>query len=243
MLTKMENLPSNIIGIRADGKVTREDYEKILMPLLEEERAKGRRIRFLYQLAGDFSGFTAGALWNDFRVGVKYLRLFERFGVVSDVDWIRSATQIVGALMPCPSKAYRNDELPTAIEWLASEMAESKLKFELRNNGVLIIRPDGPLRREDFDQLSEVIDPWIETHDRLHGLVVCIKKFPGWENFGSFVRHIDFVKGHHRKIRRVALVVDGALPDLMAKFASHFVEAEVKHFQIPEENRAIEWAG
>ena len=243
MLKKIEELPANVLGFRAEGEVTREDYENVLIPLLERERAAGRRVRFLYQFGSEFKGLTAGALWDDFRVGLKYLRLFERCAVVSDADWIRTATRVVGGLLPCPTQVFKNDELKKAIDWLASETAGSNLKFELKEKGVLVLYPEGPLRREDFDRLAGVVDPWIEAHQELSGVVLQIRKFPGWENVGSFIEHFDFVKAHHRKIRRVAVVMDGTLPALTARLVSHFVEAQIKDFPYDQADRAIDWAG
>ena len=242
MLKKIEDLPSNILGVRAEGKVTQEDYETVLIPLLKTEHRQGRHIRFLYQFSPEFSGFTAGAVLDDFRVGLKYLRLFERCAIVSDIDWIRGATHFVGAFMPCSTQVFKNDQLKDAVKWLASEDSGSKLKFELTDKGVLIVHPNGPLKREDFDKVASIMDPWIETHHHLRGLVVCIQKFPGWENVGSFIHHMEFINSHERKIRRVALAVDGTLPEMVSKVASHFVEAEIKQFPFEKVEEAVKWA-
>ena len=241
MLKQIEGLPSAILGLCAEGKVTKDDYETVLIPLLETEHRQGRRVRFLYQFGPEFSGFTAGAALDDFRVGLKYLRLFERCAIVTDIEWIRGATHFVGSFMPCPFQIFKNAQLKNAIEWLASPEGESKLKFELRDDGILIVYPQGPLKREDFDKLASIIDPWIETHTKLHGLVVCIQKFPGWENVGSFIHHIEFVNAHHRKIRRVALAADGTLSEMMSKVAAHFVEAEIKQFPFEQVEEAVKW--
>ncbi len=242
MLKRIENLPHSVLGIRAEGTVTKKDYETVLNPFLEDMHHRGQHVRFLYQFSPEFSGFTAGAALEDFRVGLKYLRLFVRCAVVSDKDWIRQATLFVGSLMPCPIQVFRNNQLTDAIEWLASQEADSNLKFELGENGILILRPQGALRRADFDKLTSIIDPLIESHHYLRGLVISFQKFPGWENIGSLIRHIEFVSAHHKKIRRVALAADGTLPEVMSKMASHFVEAEIKQFPFEQTKAAIQWA-
>lgn len=242
MLKKIENLPANVLGIRAEDKISKEDYETVLIPLLVDAHQRGERIRFLYQLGPEFSGFTVGAAMDDLKVGLKYFRLFSRCAVVSDSELMRNAAQFAGSLMPIPVQSFKNDQLKSAIDWLTSPELESSLKFELRDNGVLIVRPQRALSREDFDKLAAVVDPWIETHHQLNGFVICIKKFPGWENVGSLIHHFEFVKAHHRKVRRVALAVDGALPEIMSKLANHFVEAEIKHFSFENTEEAIKWA-
>ena len=212
MLEKIEGLPANVLGVRAVGKLTRDDYETVLVPLLEERRARGSRIRFLYHLGPDFKEFTAGAAVDDFRVGLRYLRLFERCAVVTDTDWIRRSMQLSAPILPCPVQVFRNDQQKEAVEWLASPGPESHLRFELSDDGILVVHPEKALRREDFDKLTSILDPWIETHHALRGLVIPVPKFVGWE-VRAAVRHIEFVSARHRKILRVAVAVDGTLPE------------------------------
>ena len=47
MLERLNDLPGDIDGIRARGKVTADDYEKVLRPILDAARSEGRRIRLL----------------------------------------------------------------------------------------------------------------------------------------------------------------------------------------------------
>lgn len=67
--------------------------------------------------------------------------------------------------------------------------------------------------------------------------------FPDEENIGGFLRHVRFVRDHHRKVERIALAVDGRLASLGPRLARHFVEAEVKSFEYDELEPAIAWAG
>jgi hypothetical protein len=242
MLKEMTNLPAGLIGVYAEGRVTGEDYEKVMIPALERSRQGGKRVRFLYQLGTDFSEITAGAALEDFRIGMKYLRLFEKCAIVTDVEWILRATRFMAHLIPCPTRTFKNSELADAKEWLASSEMDSKLDFEMKSDGVLVIKPHGALRREDFDRLASVVDPWIETNHALGGVVVCVEKFPGWQDFGSFVQHFEFVKSHHRKVRRVAIAANGTLPEIAAKLTSHFIEAEVKQFPYEQAETAMAWA-
>lgn len=73
MFKKIENLSGNVLGIHAEGQVKKKDYEKILIPLLEEYHRLGNPIRFLYQLGLEFKGFTMGAAWDNFWIGQNFL--------------------------------------------------------------------------------------------------------------------------------------------------------------------------
>jgi hypothetical protein len=56
------------------------------------------------------------------------------------------------------------------------------MQAELAEDGVLSVHPHGPLRKEDFAKVAAVADPWIEKHGKLKGVVICVPKFPGWED-------------------------------------------------------------
>ena len=69
------------------------------------------------------------------------------------------------------------------------------------------------------------------------------REFPGWENLGSLLRHLRFVRDHHRKVKRLALAADTKLANLAASLGEHFARAEVKKFTFGELESAIAWAG
>ena len=243
MLERLKDLPDGVDGVRARGRVTRDDYEQVLEPILAEARSQGRRLRFLYHFGREFEGFTAGAAWEDARVGWHYLRLFERCAIVSDVGWIRETSRLVGVMLPCPVKAFGNSAWQEALAWLRGPAEGARLMHRLLPEvGVLVVEPGGPLRPEDFDALALTVDPWIEAHGTLRGLVVHAREFPGWENVAGFLRHLRFVRDHHRKVRKIALAASGRLAEWAPKLAEHFVDAEVRHFGYDELDRAIAWA-
>ena len=105
------------------------------------------------------------------------------------------------------------------------------LDIELdREAGLAIVRPEGALSERDFDTVASVIDPYLEEHGELTGLIILTKEFPGWESFGAMLKHFKFVKNHQRKISHVALVTDSKIGNLAEMIAGHFVSASVKHF-------------
>jgi hypothetical protein len=111
----------------------------------------------------------------------------------------------------------------------------------LVEQGIVIIMPAGPLEHKDFEYLTKEVDEHIERVGDLNGLIIHAKSFPGWENLEAFIDHIRFIKDHHRKIKRVAAVIDGTLTTIMPKLVNHFVSAEVKHFDYNEMDAARNW--
>lgn len=112
----------------------------------------------------------------------------------------------------------------------------------LRERGILILRPEGALRAEDFTALAAAVDPYIEQRGELQGVVVDAPSFPGWENFAGLLSHLRFVRDHHRRIRRIAVVSDSpVLASVGPRIASHFVSAEVRSFGTADRAAAIAW--
>ena len=243
MIEKLKDLPSGIDGVKAVGKITTEDYEQVFVPFLDEARREGRRIRFLYQLGPEFEGFTPGAAWEDAKIGLNYMRLFDGCAVVTDLGWVRELTRLVGFLMPCPVQVFGNLERDKAIGWLGSLPEGAAVSHRLLPEfGVIVVEVKQALRAQDFDSLAFTADTWIEAHGNLQGLVIHAREFPGWENLGSLLRHVRFVRNHHREVKRIALAADSQLARLAPKIAEHFVQAAVKGFGYDELDNAIAWA-
>jgi hypothetical protein len=112
-----------------------------------------------------------------------------------------------------------------------------------KENSVLHVRATGPLRENDFDTLAGAVDPFIEQTGGLGGLILETPRFPGWENLDSVARHFRFVRDHHRKVKKVAVVTDSPLGEAAEHIASHFVSAEIKHFSAGQIEEAKAWIG
>ena len=116
------------------------------------------------------------------------------------------------------------------------------IKFELlRDRSILLIIPRGPLEKEDFEQLAKEIDPFIAENGKLVGVMIRTESFPGWESFGALASHLKFVADHHQQIERIAAVTDSGFLKIVPRIASHFVRAQIKHFEFKEEDRALAW--
>jgi hypothetical protein len=110
------------------------------------------------------------------------------------------------------------------------------------DKGIAVLEPQGALSKNDFVRAAKAIDPQIARAGRLNGIVVRIREFPGWDSFGALSSHLRFVKGHHRKIARVALCTDSALGVVAPRIGRHFVQAEIRAFRSSEFDAARTWA-
>jgi len=116
------------------------------------------------------------------------------------------------------------------------------LTYELlRTEGILCIRPQGPIEAGDFESVAKVVDPYIEEKGRLPGILIEAPSFPGWDTFGALVSHLRFVRDHHRLVSKIAAVSDSAVLSVLPKIAKHFVKAEVRHFNAKDREAALAW--
>ena len=122
MIEKMEDLPDGVLGFSARGTVTKQDYEQIIIPAVEEALAKFRKLRFLYSLGDDFSEFETAAMWEDAKIGLRHLASWDRVAVVTDVDWIIAAMKAFGFLLHGHFRVFRNRQIAEARAWISEQL-------------------------------------------------------------------------------------------------------------------------
>lgn len=110
----------NVIVAEAHGTVTGADYEDVLVPAIEAALQTHRKVRVLYHLGEDFSGFTAGAMWDDAKLGLGHRADFEAFAVVTDVRWVVDAVKFFGVFLRYPVKIFGNAQMSEARNWIAA---------------------------------------------------------------------------------------------------------------------------
>jgi len=120
MMKLLTNLPNHVVGVSASGQVDAKDYETVLIPAIESALQAHKQIRVLYQLGPGFEGFTAGAMWDDAKLGLAHLKAWERIAVVTDAHWVANAARMFAFLLPGPVKVFSNKEQPDAEKWIAA---------------------------------------------------------------------------------------------------------------------------
>lgn len=119
MIEQIPNLPANVLGFRAKGTVTAADYENVIIPAVEAQFARQPKVRFLYHLGDELTGFEAAAMWDDTKLGLRHLAGWEKMALVSDIEWIRAAVKIFGLAIPGQVRVFHNRELDEAMRWIA----------------------------------------------------------------------------------------------------------------------------
>jgi len=122
MMDIIADMPSNVAAVSVQGQVTGDDYDKVLTPLVVEKLKDHDKVRLLFHMGPEFTGFTGAALWDDAKLGISHYTSFEKVAVVSDVHWVANAVKVFGVFVPCPVKFYANEAMDEAKAWV-SEVA------------------------------------------------------------------------------------------------------------------------
>jgi hypothetical protein len=121
MLQFMENLPSHVVGIHATGEVDKDDYEKVLIPRIEELVARQHEIDYLLVLDTGVQNFSAAAWFEDFKLALKHFSQLNKIAVVTDQKGVEWFTDIVRFFIPGKAKGFPLAELDEAIKWISEK--------------------------------------------------------------------------------------------------------------------------
>lgn len=110
-------MPPRVIGFEATGKLRAEDYRDVVLPALTAAAASGE-VRFIIVM-DEFDGMTGGALWQDLKLGVEYLRAWKRIALVTDIGWMHQLTDLFGWMTPGETKTFSIAQRDAAIAWVA----------------------------------------------------------------------------------------------------------------------------
>lgn len=119
MIEQIPGLPAGALGFRASGQVTATDYSQILVPDIEAAFAVNRKLRLLYHIGPDFTGFDAGAMWEDAQLGFRHFSGWDRVALVTDVHWLRVTATAMGFAVPAELKLFRNAQFDEAVAWIS----------------------------------------------------------------------------------------------------------------------------
>jgi hypothetical protein len=119
MIERIEEMPEGTIGLRASGKLTKEDYVDVLEPALHEGVETGE-LRLVFVLT-DFHGLAPGAWPQDVKTGLRAWRdhsAWKRFALVTDVDWVAKAMRAFAWMAPGEVEVFSLQELAGARDWV-----------------------------------------------------------------------------------------------------------------------------
>jgi hypothetical protein len=121
MIEHMSGMPAGTVGLRASGKLSKDDYTDVLEPALREGVESGD-LRLVFVLT-DFHGLEPGAWPEDVKTGLRAWvgerSAWKRFALVTDVEWVARATHVFAWMTPGEVLIRDLGGLEEAKRWVA----------------------------------------------------------------------------------------------------------------------------
>ena len=122
LIEPITDLPSGMLGFRASGKLTSDEYRQMIEPIYATLE-RGEKLNIYFELADDFHGLDPGALLQDVKaagsIGLKHRSSWQRMALVTDKDWVRHGASAFGWLAPGELRLFDLAERDTARAWMA----------------------------------------------------------------------------------------------------------------------------
>lgn len=114
----LDGFAADVLAIAAHGRITREDYEKVLIPEFEKTKAAEGKVKMLLICGDDFTGYSPGAVWDDAKFGFLHMRDLAGVAVVTDAEWLRLGIKALAPLIACPVALFHTSETDAAKTWI-----------------------------------------------------------------------------------------------------------------------------
>lgn len=124
MFRIIPGFPDNVLAIEAIGKITAQDYDTMLVPVVESRMATHRPLDVLFRLGPEFEGYEMGAMVEDARLGLQHLKEWGRIAVVTDSAGLRDTANMFRIFLKRPLKVFFNADYDAAKDWITGRDAD-----------------------------------------------------------------------------------------------------------------------
>ena len=116
MIEIIRELPDNVVGIVARGRVTNEECDTVLRPAMERSLKRHNKVRLYYEVGSRFPG----AGWGELDVAIDHLPQWERIAVVTDTAWVRQTVNALRFLLASEVRVFTTEEAGEGRAWIAA---------------------------------------------------------------------------------------------------------------------------
>lgn len=120
MIEILPKSQGNIMGVKASGTLTTQDYEEVLIPKMEAVLKNNDKARFLYYVSDDLEGIEPGAMWDDAKFAGEHRDRFDKIAIVTDSKWMQWSTKVASWFMQGEVKSFPGNQLDEAWNWIES---------------------------------------------------------------------------------------------------------------------------
>ena len=112
--------------------------------------------------------------------------------------------------------------------------------IESITSNIVKFRITDTLKAGDFSGIAPRIDALIQEKGTIL-LFLDGTLFKGWDNIVAAQEHFTFVKNHHAKVEKIAVIAGNPWQHWLAAFANLFVHPDIKVFEPKDISAALQW--
>jgi len=119
----MTDVPAHVVGFRATGHVTKEDYDSTFVPAVEKAAKETGHINLLMVFETSPANFSYGAWMQDAKMSLKHFGHWHKIAVVTDQKFLQNLSYIFNFLSPAEAKGFPVSDIEIAKNWVAAPKA------------------------------------------------------------------------------------------------------------------------
>lgn len=124
MFQILSGFPNDVLAVSAWGKVSTGDYDRMLVPEVEERMGQHRPLKLFFYLGPWFDGMEMGAMVKDARLGFAHWGDWGEIAVVTDSGGWRDVIGFFGLMFPHAVRLFFNADYEQAKDWITQEHPE-----------------------------------------------------------------------------------------------------------------------
>tara|TARA_B100001248_G_scaffold262528_2_gene259152 strand:+ start:12817 stop:13194 length:378 start_codon:yes stop_codon:yes gene_type:complete len=104
------------VHLKISGKLEKQDYE-MFVPEIDKQIEEQGKVNMLVELI-DFNGWTAGALWEDTKFGLRHFNDIERLAIVGDKTWEKGMAYFCKVFTTATVRYFDVSKRDDAEQWI-----------------------------------------------------------------------------------------------------------------------------
>jgi len=109
-----------VLGVRAVGHVSKDDYDQVFVPAVEKAAKEFGEINLIMLFETDVTNFTYGAWMQDAKMSLKNFGKWGKVAIVTDQKFIEKISPALGFLSPADVRGFPVSDVELAKAWVAA---------------------------------------------------------------------------------------------------------------------------
>ncbi|MCW6530190.1 STAS/SEC14 domain-containing protein [Sphingomonas sp. MMSM20] len=238
---------ADIIIVSVSGHLDKQDVERI-MERLDAAFALGGKVHIFAEVT-DFAGMPADAWISDISHGLRYLTRLNQFGrvaIVSNQNWIRTASRIESALLPLVSyEVYPPEQRDHALAWVKGESDTPRPAAVsiTSDKGITTLKVSGRITRESGD----VVHGYLADAAKSDAALRILTDIRGYDGFDPAMlldpRYLELKLMLLRHVSCYAVLGGPKWMKRIVELSAPLLRMKMRHFEANEEQAALHWLG